>query len=295
MNRGIKMMNYRRRIVLAGFFCMIAVPQTILGEGERRSGAGLFDTLPGPAWLGCTLIGAEYLLGPLVASQYWWKEGLARNPFENIVESEPYLEDKIWHCANGATLTDLHYWTLNKFFNVDSRWGAMGMTFLTLTAVELLDGSDRSGKWGVSWRDEAGNISGIMLWYLRQRYPSFVPIDVRLGIRRWNKVPSMIKNFAGDITSMDTRHYESLHLNNYSIFKAEIIVRPYSYFYTGLAVSCKTDGSGMGIPENLFGVTAGIDVLRWYANRRKGKFTPFANFIGQNLSLPLSFTFWFGK
>jgi hypothetical protein len=246
--------------------------------------------------MGWSIIAAEYLAGPFVAYHVWWKDGLSRNPFSNIYETEPYLEDKMWHCWNGANLTDLHYWTLKKFFKADSRWGAMGMTFLTLTAIELMDGSDRNGKWGTSWRDEAGNVCGIMLWYLRQKFPDYVPVDVRVGIRRWNKVPFMVSSVFTDIKSSDSKHYYgSTHMNNYSIFNTEIIVRPYNYFYGGLAVSCKTDSTGMGIPENLFGVTTGFDVLRWYTNKHRGKLTPFANFVGQNFSLPLSFTYWFGK
>jgi hypothetical protein len=286
------------RIVLAAFLLMV-FSQTIVCENRpgpiKQSGPGLVTTPVGPAWMGWSLIAAEYLAGPFIAYQYWWKDGLSRNPFDNIFEGEPYLEDKTWHFWNGANLTDLHYWTLSKFFGIDSRWAAMGMTFFTLTTVELLDGSDRDRKWGVSWRDEVSNVSGILLWYLRQKFPQYVPVDVRVGIRRWDRVPFMVANVVRDIKTSDSEHYRSLHMNNYSIFKTEIIVRPYNYFYTGLAVSCKTDSNGMGIPENLFGITAGIDILRWYANKYKGKCTPFANFLGQNLSLPLSFTYWFGK
>jgi hypothetical protein len=286
------------RIVLAAILVTTFSGTIVCETGpgtQTQSGLHLFDTLPGPSWLGYSVLAAEYVAGPFIAFQYWWKDGLTRNPFDNIFEAEPYLEDKTWHCWNGMNLTDLHYWTLRKFFNVDSRWTAMGMTFLTLTTIELMDGSDRNRKWGTSWRDETGNISGILLWYLKQRFPAYVPVDVRVGIRRWDKVPTLVGNLVRDIRLSDSKGYEASHMNGYSVYKTELIVTPYNYFYAGLAISCKTDSNGVGIPENLFGVTAGFDVLRWYANRNKGKYTPFANFVGQYLSLPLSFTYWFGK
>jgi hypothetical protein len=249
----------------------------------------------GPRWAGWAILGAEYIGGPVVASQYWWQNGFGRNPLANIGEQEPYAEDKMWHFWNGENLTDLHYWTLKKYLGKDSPGLAMGLTFTTLTGIELLDGSDSDGKWKFSLWDEAADIGGIALWYLKHKYPGRVPLEVRVGIRRWDKFFLLFKRAAQFSSTFNTAQYGWSHMDNYSIFKTEVIIRPKSYWYGGLAISCKTDSNGVGIPENLYGATAGFDVMRYYANRKPGRFTPWVNAFGRYLSLSLSHTHWFER
>ena len=248
----------------------------------------------GPAWVGYSLLGVEYIIGPIVASQYWWNHALQVNPFTNIEDEskgEPYFEDKIWHFWNGENITDFHYWVLKRYFGKDSEWGAMGLTFLTATGVELMDASDGGGRWGFSLYDEAANISGILFWYLKHKYPQ-IPVDVRVGIRRWDKVGLLIDR-SWDISGVNAPNRGSTHMDNYSILKAEIIIRPYNYLYIGLGVSLKTDSLGYGTTENLYGISVGFDVLRWYANKYPGKLTPFANTCGRYLSESIAYTYWF--
>ena len=251
------------------------------------------DTTYGPAWVGWTMLGVEYIVGPVVASHFWWQHAFGTNPFGNIGEKEPYLEDKIWHFWNGENVSHLHYWVLHDYFGKDSPWGAMGLTMLTLTAIELLDASDSKANWELSICDQLANMGGIAFWYLKHKYPQ-IPVDVRIGIRRWDRFDELIKrsyeypsNFHNPPPGQNT------HLDNYSILKAEIIVRPYNYFYIGFVSSLKHNENGWGIAENLFGVTAGFDALRWYANKYPGKITPFTNTFGRYVSESIATTHWF--
>ncbi len=248
----------------------------------------------GPKWKGYALLSLEYVAGPIVASQFWWKHALSRNPLKNVFEQEPYLEDKMWHLWNGENLTDFHYSVLKRYFGRDDPWRAMGMTMLTLTAVELLDASDAKARWGFSVRDQAANICGIGLWYLKHRWPGLVPVDVRVGVRRWDRLWVFAnqswrypKNFNQPLALTEP------HLDKYSVMKAEIIARPRGWWYLGFSASLKHGADGWGIPENLFGITAGFDALRWHANRRPGKLTPAANALGRYFALPTEYTHWF--
>ena len=284
------------------FFLFIYL-SAVFGENPQKSldMSAKSDTATGPKWLGWSIIGAEYVAGPIIASQYWWKHGFGRNPFKNIREQEHYTEDKMWHFWNGVNLSDLHHWTLKKYFGKDNPYLAMGMTFITLTGVECLDASDKDGKWGLSLWDEASNILGILYWYAQYKSPKEIPIDIRVGIRRWDKTYLLFRRAASFDKNFDSDHPDpeeccpSSHYDNYSIFKAEAIVRPYNYFYVGFAASLKTDDNGCGIPENLFGLTAGFDFIRFFANKYPTKFTPFLNTFGKYCSASLAYTYWFGE
>jgi len=255
----------------------------------------------GPAWVGWSILATEYVAGPIIASQYWWKHAFGVNPFTNINEQEHYLEDKIWHFWNGENISDLHYWTLKRFFGKDDPLLAMGMTFVTLTGVELLDASDKEAYWGLSLWDCAFNYGGIAFWYAKHKYPDKIPVDVRIGIRRWDKAYLLMERALRfdkvfrSATSDPQECCPSFHYDNYSIFKTEVIVRPYSYFYIGGAVSLPTDenGCGSGKMGNLFGVTAGFDVIRYLAHRYPTKMTPFLNTFGKYCSASIAYTYWF--
>ncbi|RKZ32816.1 hypothetical protein DRQ33_05215 [bacterium] len=257
------------------------------------------DTSYGPEWVGWTILATEYIAGPIFASQYWWKHGFAKNPFKNINEQENYVEDKIWHFWNGENITDLHYWTLKKYFGRDDPWLAMGMTFATLTGVELFDASDKEGKWGLSLWDGLSNVGGILFWYAKYKSPREIPIDVRIGIRRWDRAYLLLERatrFRQDFHSDEPNPAEccpSYHYDNYSIFKTEVIIRPYSYFYFGGAASLPVDENDCGVPGNLFGITVGFDFIRYFAKKYPTRFSPFLNTFGKYCSASIAYTYWF--
>jgi len=259
----------------------------------------LSASTPGPRWMGWTWLGIEFVAFPIVASQYWWKHAFGQNPFTHIREQEPYLEDKLWHFWNGENVTDGNYWVLKKYFDKDSPFLAMGMSFILSTAVEILDASDKDNTWGLSLLDGASNIGGILFWYAKYKYPDKIPIDVRIGFRRWDSAHLIFERalrFDATFHASEAHPDEccpSTHYDNYSIFKTEVIVRPYSYFYFGGAASLAVDENGCGKSENLFGVTVGFDAIRYLAHKYPNDFTPFLNTFGKYCSLSIAYTYWF--
>ncbi|MCD6418987.1 hypothetical protein J7M00_09430 [bacterium] len=251
----------------------------------------------GPRWVGYSWLSIEYVIGPIIASSYWWRHAFGTNPFTNVREQEHYIEDKMWHFWNGVNLSDFHNWVLRKYFGQNSPWPAMGMTFITLTAVEVLDASDAEAKWGLSVYDEMANLGGIAFWYVKYKYPE-LPVDVRIGIRRWDVADRIIKrthtyklinpDYVDDIPKG-----RSSHADNYSILKAELIVRPYDYFYIGFSASLKNDEDGWGFSEDLLGITAGFDVMRWYAKKYPSKYSPYIDTFGRYFSQSIAYTHWF--
>ena len=270
--------------------CALAFLRAVIGA--EALGPEQTEPRPGPKWKGYALLSLEYVAGPIVASQFWWKHALNRNPLKNVFEQEPYLEDKLWHLWNGENLTDFHYWVLKRYFGRDAPWQSMGMTMLTLTSVEVLDASDAKARWGFSLWDQAANVTGIGLWYLKHRYPK-IPLEVRVGIRRWNRLEVFVnqswrypKNFHKPLALTEP------HLDKYSVMKVEVIARPCGFWYLGFSASLRHGQDGWGIPQNLFGATAGFDALRWYANRHPGKLTGAVNAFGRYFALPSEYTYW---
>ena len=247
-------------------------------------------------WVGWSIFATEFFGGAVLASQYWWKHGLGRNPFENVVEQEPYLEDKMWHFWNGVNLTDLHYWTLKTYYSRDDPAMAMAMTFVVLTAVETFDASDKDGKWGFSIYDEAANIGGILFWYLKHRYPGRVPVDIRVGIRRWDKVERIIRrgaNFGRNFDRGDPNECCPMsHYDNYSILKAELVVRVKKYLTVSFAASLPTDENGCGIPGDLWGIGIGFDPIAFAKEKYPDKVPPFVNTLSRYGSVSIGYTWW---
>jgi hypothetical protein len=276
--------------ILLSFIVIIAL-FTLSGNSFAQSDTTNLKT--GPRWLGYTFLGMEYVVAPIVASQFWWKHALAKNPFKNIYEQEPYLEDKMWHFWNGENITDFNYWVMKRYMGHDSPWKAMGMTLLTLTAVEVLDASDAKARWGFSVRDQLANMGGIGLWYLKHKYPK-IPIDVRVGIRRWERIPTFVSQSWRYPANFDKPLAATTpHLDKYSVLKAEIIIRPYNFLYVGFASSLKNGSDGWGISKNLFGITAGFDAIRWYANKHKTKASPYLMTFGKYFSESPCYTHWY--
>ncbi len=259
----------------------------ILLAGQARGQSGGSHLLP--AWAARGGLAAGWLVGAVAASHYWWQSGLGRNPFNNIGEDEPYAEDKIWHLWNGENLTDLHYWALSRGWGVKSPWPAMGLTFIGLSAIEILDASNADGYWKLSLRDEAADIAGILLWYAKHRWPE--KVQVRVGIRHWGRSGEL---FLRLVNYPQARSDQSFcHWEDYAILKTEIIVRPRGYFYFGGAASLKNDPLGRTLPQNLFGATLGFDLTRWLAARSRDAWSPAMQTFGRYFSTSLAYTHWF--
>ena len=281
--------------LLLDILFVLAALSALFASNDALSYGTVADTSRGPQWVGWTLLGCEYVICPIIASQHWWRHAFGTNPFTNIREQEHYAVDKMWHFWWGVSITDYNYWLLKRFLGKDSPWLAMGLTLISLSAVEFLDASDAEAKWGLSLADQGANMGGIVLWYAKYRYPD-LPIDVRVGFRRWDRVGLYLKR-AYNTGSLVEEPPDgcSVHMDNYSIMKVEVIVRPYNYFYVGIAFSLRTNEDGWGMHENLFGITAGFDALRWYANKYPGKLTPTADAFGRHFSESAAYTHWFGK
>lgn len=249
------------------------------------------STLPG--WVVRSSLGLGYLAGAAYAAHYWWKAGVGRNPFANIGEDEPYLEDKIWHLWNGENLTDLHYWALSNGWGRRSPWRAMGMSLLVLTSVELFDASNRDGYWKLSLFDEAAGIAGIMLWYAKHRWPGRVPLEVRVGIRQWGRATEMFGRLTRYPQERDKQSF--CHYDDYAILKTEFIYRPHGFFYIGGTASLKSDGWGRGQAENLFGATVGFDLTRHLARRDDSQWARALDIFGRYFSTSVAYTHWFER
>ena len=246
----------------------------------------------GPAVVGVGLLATEFIGGPIFASRYWWQDGFGVNPFSAVFEKEHYFEDKAWHFWTGDILTQYHYWIFKHFFGDERPYISMTLTFIALTAVEIFDASDFQRKWGFSIMDEVANVAGIGFWYAKYRYPS-IPVDVRIGVRRWDALGRYVERITHYYKSK--RKYFPGHIDNYSIFKVEFIVRPKKYFYLGFSSSLD-DTNGIGIDKNLFGVTVGFDIMRFGADKlSKWRDIKLLRTLSRYTALDLQFTYWFKR
>lgn len=240
-------------------------------------------------YLGVALLAGEYVGGPIVAFYYWWRNTLQISPFTNIREGEHYFQDKAWHIWAGEILSDLHYSVLKNCFGIDSPWPSIGLSLLTLTAAEVVDASDSKG--GLSVWDLSANLAGIGFWWLKHRHPQ-VPLDVRVGIRRWDQLGTLLTRLYE--APSDFEGYQRTRVDTYSILKAELIVRPYGCFYLGGACSLR-DVDGWGVPENLWGVTVGFDLLRFWAARYPDFFNPLLKDLTRYTSCSVAYTHWLDR
>ncbi len=197
----------------------------------------------------------------------------------------------MWHLWNGENLTDFHHWALSSGWGERSPWLAMGMSFLVLTSVELFDASNRYGYWKFSPLDDAAGAAGILLWYARHRWPERVPVEIRVGIRQWDRSGELFERLAH--FPQDRADQAFSHRDDYAMLKTEVIVRPKGYLYFGGALSLKSDREGHGLEEDLFGATVGFDLTRCLANRARDRWTRALNVFGRYFSTSVSYTHWY--
>lgn len=166
----------------------------------------------------------------------------------------------------------------------------MGMTLGVLTAVELLDASNRDGFWKLSLWDEAAGIGGIMLWYAKHRWPGKVPLEVRIGIRKWDRTREICNRLVHYPQERNEQSFS--HYQDYEALKAEMILRLKGYLYLGGAVSLKeSDRAGKG-DKNLFGATLGYDLTRYLASKDGGPGSTWLMTWGRYFSTSISYTHW---
>jgi hypothetical protein len=283
-------MTFRSRhvpvlLLLAGF---------TLANGEKTADSTESDTLRRSRALGiavgASLLGVEYIAGPIIAKQAWWKEGFNYgNPFNNLKDNEPYTEDDAWHFAACNMVTELHYRILDRGFGAKHAVPiAATMTFVTYTTIECLDAMEKTGRWGFSVRDEMANCLGIGFWVLKHYRPD-IPVRVRVGVRKWGDVLEYVGNSLVVFEDYDAYRRHRHRMDMYSILKVEAIYDFYEEFHAGVAVSKKTH-----TPTDLWGVTFGCDLLRLLARANKDrKWYPAIRTLTEYGSASMAYTWWF--
>lgn len=235
--------------------------------------------------LGVGLLTAEYIILPTIAYNSWWKEGFVwDNPFKYIDEKEPFLADNAWHMAGCNMLTEFHYRIMHDCFR--SRQAVLfstSLTLLTFTTVEFLDALEKTHKWEFSLGDAFANVLGVGFWTFKHYYPD-VPFSLRVGIRKWGDVASLLEEAATAITNFDK--FKIGDFDHYSILKVEGIYRFKPGIYCGVAISRKDAPSD----ENLWGITVGWDLVKGLD--RRGSRRSFLHTISEYVSIPVSLTYW---
>ncbi len=275
-----------RRIIVIVIICLYP----LLINGEEIDSLITYEQ--GSPLLGVAWLGLEFIGGPLWAYSQWWQDGIGKNPFKNIREQEPYIEDKLWHIHSGVMFAEFNYWVFNFYFGKDKPFLAMSLSFLILTAIELMDASEITGKWGLSILDQFANMAGIGFWYAKYKYPK-IPMDIRVGFRDYRRSGIFFERMWQ--VSTDIKHQTHSRLDSYSALKVEIIVRPKRYLYIGGACSLK-DTNGVGIEEDLFGITGGFDISLWAADKYRDKcFSKYLRTISRFTTFNISCTYWFNN
>jgi hypothetical protein len=253
------------------------------------------DDRPGSRWpavtAGVTLLAFEYIAGPIIARRAWWEAGFDwGNPFANIGENEPYLEDNAWHLAACDMLTEFHYRVLRRGLGLDDPVAvSCGLTFVTYTAIECFDALERSGRWRFSIGDEVANCLGIGFWLLKHYFPA-TPLDVRVGVRRWGDVFELAAS--APYVFRDYREYvrRKGQLDLYSVLKVEAICRIHRGLYMGVALSKRDDSR-----HDLWGVTVGYDIWRELAEAKRAWWNAPFRLLSRYAALSMAFTVWLDR
>jgi hypothetical protein len=240
-----------------------------------------------PGIVGIGLLGIEYIGGPLLAHYVWWQDGFHwDNPFNYVGENEPYLEDDAWHFWAANTFTEYHYQVLTRCFHFrHSVPLACALTFISWTGVECLDALDAKDRWLFSWNDELANCLGITFWLFKHYYPD-VPLEVRIGMRKWGKLLDYPRRAYTALHDYET--YNKEHRANYSFLKVEAIYKVYDELYTGIALSKRDDTSH----RNLWGITVGYDFINKLNEKKKGWWNEPLYYISKYTAITLGFTCW---
>ncbi len=198
------------------------------------------------------------------------------NPLSHISESEPFIEDELWHLVGAAAFTDLNYYLFKNLLNSEHPLILSGITsFSFWTGMECVDAIMGNG---FSLLDESGNIAGIAFGILMLKFPD-LPLRIRLGVKNWNEFLKATSRIAssglhGEIGSQ------------YNYMKVEFVYLFPSNLYTGLAVSRKDR------KQNQFGITSGFDLVNWLVKKKNGWWNFPLKFFDNHFSVNLELTIW---
>jgi hypothetical protein len=267
---------------------LIAVCACFAGQRSNTSvDSGVKNGCYTPMVVGIGLLSAEFIGGPIIAKSVWWQYGFHwDNPFKYVGENEPYLEDDAWHFWSTNTFTEYHYQVLSRCFHY--RYAvplASALTFITWTGVECLDALDIRDRWLFSWSDERANCLGIAFWLFKHYYPN-IPIEVRIGMRKWEKIIDYPKRAFTALKDYDA--YAREHRSNYANLKVEAIYKVYDELYAGIALS-KYDVLSN---RNLWGITMGYDFIKKLNEKKTGWWNEPLYYVSKYSAITLGFTYW---
>jgi len=180
------------------------------------------------------------------------------NPFNNIKEDEPYLEDNLWHIYGSAITYKINYQIFKTNFNY--KYSEVYASIFTLLIWTNLEIADALIDVGFSRVDIYSDIIGILYEVVNTKRE--IPIKIRIGVKDWSELKNLLK---------DKNRYDTFMSNHYSIMKSDIVFIKNNY-YIGLAVSKKENSL-----DNLFGISIG--------------YNPFKN-IGKYINLSIDMTLW---
>lgn len=229
--------------------------------------------------IGAGLLLTEFVVLPALDGTIGWEQPLRlQNPFRHIRETEPYIQDELWHFVGASASTNLNYHILRTFFDArDPVIAAGALSLLNWTIMECLDGMAGSG---FSITDQIGNTLGAAFGMLSLTYPR-VPVKMRVGVRNWSDLVDAVSD------GVSTGNYSRSFSERYTFMKTELIYMHQTGLYGGLAVSTHNRTE-----YDMYGVTAGFDIIKWLNDRKEGWWNGPAEFTSSHFSAIVSFTWW---
>ncbi|MFP4418309.1 MAG: hypothetical protein ACOC41_07305 [Chitinivibrionales bacterium] len=256
----------------------------LFGADAQKAPSDQYEKTPKPAVtrkiIGTGMFLTEFIGLPLLEATFSWEHSLRlQNPFKYIKETEPYIQDELWHFVAASTFTELNYGILKNYFGAKKPILAAGIiSMVSWTMLECLDGMAGSG---FSLRDQAGHTLGAGFGMLSLAYPD-MPLHMRVGVKSW---PSLFEAFGDAISS---GNYSESLADRYSFMKVELIYLHESSLYGGLAVSTTEETE-----HNIFGITAGFDFVKWLNKRSQGWWNAPLDFVSNHFVTSLTLTWWF--
>ncbi|KMQ49671.1 hypothetical protein CHISP_3421 [Chitinispirillum alkaliphilum] len=233
---------------------------------------------PGPnSLLGATVLGVEFIGIPAFMLNFKGESINNSNPFLNVEENEPYLQDKVWHFVGAAAKTELNYRLLNHYFSLENPAAAAGaLSFAFWTLMECFDGLTSAG---FSVHDQIANTLGMAFGIFNIYYPD-IPIRVRIGVESWGRFFSFARS-GFDLSSIGTDYY--------SIFKTELIYVFENDFYAGISL---TKGRGKNNHSDRFGITVGYDIFGSIEENNNSWWAHTLAYFRNYLTLSVGATYW---
>jgi hypothetical protein len=227
---------------------------------------------------GAVLLGIECIGFPLLDVKFnYGKIPRLRNPFRYVKEKEPFHEDELWHFVGASAFTELNYALFQDLLFIENPYIITGLTSIAFwTGMECFDALSGSG---FSVRDECGNVFGTLFSLYSIKHPDF-PVRMRIGVKNLRSFSTALKK----AVSGSVHHQLG---KQYDFMKVELIYMiPDLPVYTGVAVSRNSSR------EDLYGVTAGLDILEYCNGLKSGWWNKPLAFVGNHFSLSVNFTWW---